>query len=120
MLHLLPILMGMKKSELYSIIREAVKNALAAQEAIGYDGLEEPKEVRKARLAGRAQARAKLARKSPEELEQAYLSIEQKAEKEYQDPVRSEFLRGAMDQVRDMLKKFGRGLPRKSSDPWTR
>jgi len=110
--------MGMKKLEFYSIIREAVKNALI--EALDYHGMEEPKEIRKARLAGRAQARAKLAGKTPAELEQAYLAIERQSEREYEDPIRSEYLLGAREQVRDMLKKLGRGLPKRSQDPWTR
>lgn len=110
--------MGMKKSEYRFIVREAVKNALNVTEARDFEGNEEPKETRKARLAGRAQARAKFAGQSPEKLKQAYLAIEQKAEKDYEDPIKNEFLHGAMDQIRDMLKKLGHGLPKKPSNPW--
>lgn len=112
----------MKKTELLSMIRECVQNALEsqpAQEALGYDGQEEPKEIRKARLAGSKQAREKFAGKTPEELQAAYLSIEAKAEMET-DELKNTFLRGACDAVGKLLKQQGLPLPKKSQSAWTR
>lgn len=100
------------------MIREAVGNALKT-ETLGFDGQEEPKELRKARLAGSAQARKQLAGKTAQELQAAYLSIEAKAEKELDD-IKTTFLRGACEAVGRMLKKLGVPLPRPSSNPWTR
>jgi len=108
----------MKKSDLVYLIREAVKNTLTA-EAIDYNGQEEPKEIKKARLAGSLRARQKFTGKSPEELQRAYLEIEQKASFEMDD-LKNTFLWGALDAIKKMLRAQGLPLPRRSADPWTR
>lgn len=102
----------MKKSELASMIREAVQNALG-------DEREKPEE-KKARLDGKKQALAKFKDKPSEVLEKAYLSIEVQAEASYQEPLKHAFLWGALDQIGFMLKKQGKGLPKKNQSPWTR
>lgn len=107
----------MNKIELSSIVRNALNNALV-KESLGYDGGEEPKEIRKARLAGSTQARQRFASSTPEELQRAYLEIEKKASTETDD-LKNTFLWGACDAIGKMLKSKGLRLPRASKDGLT-
>lgn len=107
----------MNKKEFVAFLNECVRKSL--NEAIGYDGQEEPKEIKKARLAGRKQAREKFAGKPLEDLQAGYLAIERKANSEVDD-LKNSFLWGALDALKAMIKMQGGVLPRPDSNPWLR
>lgn len=105
-------------TDLGTIIQEAVKNALTDQGAP--ESIRENPEEKRARRDGKKQAIERLSGKTAEELQRTYLKIERQAEETYKDAVKHAFLWGALDQIRDMLKKMGAGLPKKNQDPWVR
>jgi hypothetical protein len=107
-------------SQLRTIIREAVRNALPSPNYEPVGETREKPEEKKARLQGKKQAKERLSGKSPDELKAIYLKLEEQAEQSYQDSAKHAFLWGALDQIRDMLKKMGETLPKKNSNPWTR
>lgn len=108
------------KTNLKTIISEAIKNALSSTEYDEMGAAREKPEEKKARLDGKKQAIQKLSDKSVEELKRVYLELEAKSERVYQEPLKYAFIWGALDQIKAMLKKAGHGLPKKSQDPWTR
>lgn len=110
--------MKITSTNLGTIIQEAVKNALMDQEAV--ESPRETAEEKKARRDGKKQAVERLSGKTVEELQRAYLKLERQAEESYKDSAKHAFLWGALDQIRDMLKRMGAGLPKKNQDPWTR
>jgi hypothetical protein len=105
-------------TDLATIIQETVKNALS--DYTPTDSVRETPEEKKARREGKKQAVERLSGKPVEELKRVYLKLERQAEESYKDSVKHAFLWGALDKIRDMLKKSGEGLPRKNQDPWAR
>lgn len=105
-------------ANLATIIQEAVQNALNDHGPA--DSVREKPEEKKARREGKKQAIERLSGKPVEELKRVYLKLEAQAEQSYQDSAKHAFLWGALDQIRDMLKRSGEGLPKKNQDPWTR
>lgn len=105
-------------TDLATIIQEAVKNALDDYAPTG--SVRETPEEKKARREGKKQAVERLSGKPVEELRRVYLKLERQAEESYKDSVKHAFLWGALDKIREMLKKAGEGLPKKTQDPWTR
>jgi hypothetical protein len=103
----------LKKSELASIIRESVRNALHESDYDEMGAARETPEEKKARLDGKKQALAKMQGKSLEELQASYLKIEAQAEVAYTEPLKHAFLWGALDQLKSMIKKAGGNLPKK-------
>ena len=112
--------MKITKTVLVAMINETLKNALVASDYDPTGTTREKPEEKKARREGKNQAVAKLSGKSAAELQQVYLRLEQQAELAYQDTLKHAFLWGALDQIKQMLKRAGEGLPRKSQDPWQR
>jgi len=107
-------------SQLRTIIREAVRNALPSPDYTPTGSVRETPEEKKARREGKKQAVERLSGKSVEELRRVYLKLERQAEESYKDSVKHAFLWGALDKIREMLKKAGEGLPKKNQDPWAR
>lgn len=113
--------MKITRTNLATIITEAIQNALTASSGHDLtDTVRETSKEKKARRDGKKQAVEKLADKTPEQLQQAYLKLEHQAETSYQDSLKHAFLWGALDQIKLMLNRAGVSLPKKSQDPWSR